>query len=313
MATWSFSTDSLPPAERNAAWQREMQRLRLPYREALGEEAIRGDIHAVDTPMGMEFAVVEAGPYVISGQPEEPGDGFWISLICEGRGHITSEGVDTDVGPEMLMCGLAGRPSTLRLESDHRQLFVRIPARAIASRLIAAPRQPLLVIDCSTGANAVLASMLIALAAQVGDTSSDEFGAIEVAIVEFLVQAIARAGNRAMRGGSTGLRAGLFDRVLQSLEAELEDPELSLSTLANITGLTNRTLSRLFQENGSSFGTYIKERRLHRCAQDLASPLYSQLSISEIGFRWGFNSSAHFSRSFRDRFGVSPREYRRQG
>jgi AraC-like DNA-binding protein len=34
------------------------------------------------------------------------------------------------------------------------------------------------------------------------------------------------------------------------------------------------------------------------------------LSISEICFRWGFNGSAHFSRAFRDQYGVSPREFR---
>jgi AraC-like DNA-binding protein len=34
------------------------------------------------------------------------------------------------------------------------------------------------------------------------------------------------------------------------------------------------------------------------------------MSICEIAFSRGFNDSAHFSRSFKDRFGVSPREFR---
>ena len=40
-------------------------------------------------------------------------------------------------------------------------------------------------------------------------------------------------------------------------------------------------------------------------------PDVRQLSISEICFRWGFNGSAHFSRAFKDRYGVSPRDYRK--
>jgi AraC-like DNA-binding protein len=39
--------------------------------------------------------------------------------------------------------------------------------------------------------------------------------------------------------------------------------------------------------------------------------MFASLSISEICFRWGFNGSAHFSRSFKERYGVSPRDYRK--
>jgi AraC-like DNA-binding protein len=39
--------------------------------------------------------------------------------------------------------------------------------------------------------------------------------------------------------------------------------------------------------------------------------MFATLSISEICFRWGFNGSAHFSRAFKDRYGVSPRDYRK--
>lgn len=43
---------------------------------------------------------------------------------------------------------------------------------------------------------------------------------------------------------------------------------------------------------------------------DLSSPQHARLSISEICFRWGFNGSAHFSRAFREQYGLSPREFR---
>ncbi len=75
--------------------------------------------------------------------------------------------------------------------------------------------------------------------------------------------------------------------------------------------MSPRYLQKLFKSADETFGHYILARRLERCRADLASPLCRQLSISEICFRWGFNGSAHFSRVFRDRFGASPREFRR--
>ena len=49
--------------------------------------------------------------------------------------------------------------------------------------------------------------------------------------------------------------------------------------------------------------------RLDGCRGDLARQ--SDRTISEIAFAWGFSSSAHFSRAFRKRFGVTPTAFRR--
>ena len=68
---------------------------------------------------------------------------------------------------------------------------------------------------------------------------------------------------------------------------------------------------KLFAAAGQNFSTYLRTRRLERCRLDLTSPMFASLSISEICFRWGFNGSAHFSRAFKDRYGVSPRDYRK--
>ncbi len=56
--------------------------------------------------------------------------------------------------------------------------------------------------------------------------------------------------------------------------------------------------------------TYILRRRLEECARQLADPRWRGHSISDIAFGWGFNSAPHFSRSFRELYGTSPRDYR---
>ena len=60
------------------------------------------------------------------------------------------------------------------------------------------------------------------------------------------------------------------------------------------------------------FRGYVQTQRLERCKRDLADPAYQARHIGEIAFAWGFNDLAHFSRIFKQRFGVSPREWREQ-
>ena len=91
----------------------------------------------------------------------------------------------------------------------------------------------------------------------------------------------------------------------------LADPELGLERVAAEDGISPRSLQKLFASANQSFSTYLRSRRLERCRLDLSSPICASLSISEICFRWGFNGSAHFSRAFKERYGVSPREYRK--
>jgi AraC-like DNA-binding protein len=55
---------------------------------------------------------------------------------------------------------------------------------------------------------------------------------------------------------------------------------------------------------------YILRRRLEECARQLASSLRRGQTITEIAFASGFNNVAHFTRVFRQQFGVTPRQYR---
>jgi AraC family transcriptional regulator, positive regulator of tynA and feaB len=52
------------------------------------------------------------------------------------------------------------------------------------------------------------------------------------------------------------------------------------------------------------------QRRLIRCAEALRDPSRAHLSVTDICFSYGFSSSSHFSRLFKDRFGVPPVRYR---
>ncbi len=93
------------------------------------------------------------------------------------------------------------------------------------------------------------------------------------------------------------------------MEANLEEP-MSLEDLSVYADISRRHLERLFQKYlGCTPSRYYLELRLTRARQLLAR---TDKSVIEVGIASGFSSGTHFSRCYRQFFGVSPREARKR-
>lgn len=101
-----------------------------------------------------------------------------------------------------------------------------------------------------------------------------------------------------------------YARVVAYIEGHLQD-DLLPECIARHVGVSVRSLYRLFEERSQRLGAYVREARLKRCAEQLRACSHRDENLTCIAHRWGFKDSAHFSRTFRAFFGVSPSEYRR--
>jgi AraC-like DNA-binding protein len=100
------------------------------------------------------------------------------------------------------------------------------------------------------------------------------------------------------------------ERIKRFAQLNLGNPELSVELIADSVGLSARQIHRLFADEEMSLMRWVWVQRLERCYQALLEES-SRRPISEIAYAWGFNDQAHFSRTFRKHFGVSPRDLRR--
>ncbi len=97
-------------------------------------------------------------------------------------------------------------------------------------------------------------------------------------------------------------------RVLAKMEDNLVSP-LSTSELADYAHLSVRQLERLFRSHfNDTPSSYYTKLRLDRAQQLLKE---SHLRISEVSIACGFNTAAHFSRSYRNHFKCTPRDERK--
>lgn len=105
-----------------------------------------------------------------------------------------------------------------------------------------------------------------------------------------------------------GERHPRLNDALQLMEANIEDP-LSTDDIANLVGISRRQLERLFRQYlGAMPSKYYLNLRLTKARTQLQR---TSKSVVQISLACGFSSAAHFSNAYRDRFGVTPREERR--
>ena len=99
----------------------------------------------------------------------------------------------------------------------------------------------------------------------------------------------------------------LLHRIVESIQTHMEDPEFGVATLCEDVGISRVHLNRKLKAFGKdSPGTLIKTFRMKQAAYLLAN---NQVNVSEVAYRVGFASHSYFSSSFKEFFGLSPREF----
>ena len=104
--------------------------------------------------------------------------------------------------------------------------------------------------------------------------------------------------------------ATVTGQVTQLVEMLLPVGRCSTHQVARSLGVTQRTLHRQLAAEGQSFSAIVHTTREALAERYLAADRYSLTDVSEL---LGFTSPSAFSRWFRQRFGVSPSEWRASG
>ncbi len=98
----------------------------------------------------------------------------------------------------------------------------------------------------------------------------------------------------------------VLSRVLESYVTE---PDLSLELVADIAGMTPRSLQRLLKTHGSSYRQLLNDVRKSYALRQLHSHRHA---INDVAKRLGYSDASHFTRAFKKWTGLSPSQYRQR-
>ncbi|MDX6249085.1 MAG: hypothetical protein QOF10_2445 [Kribbellaceae bacterium] len=106
------------------------------------------------------------------------------------------------------------------------------------------------------------------------------------------------------------LESTLYLRIMEYVRAHLAEHDLTAAEIAHRHNISVRQLYTILSRSGITLGEWLRAHRLEECRKDLARPGARSVSIAYIAHRWGFVNETHFSRVFRETYGMSPRDWR---
>lgn len=105
----------------------------------------------------------------------------------------------------------------------------------------------------------------------------------------------------------TSMDEKLIQNAIKFVEDKISDADFSVEDLSRELGMSRVHLyKKLLSLTGKAPLEFIRTIRLQRAAQLLEK---SQLTVSEVAYKVGFNSPKYFAKYFKDEFGMLPSAY----
>ncbi|WMD07130.1 helix-turn-helix domain-containing protein [Streptomyces sp. FXY-T5] len=306
VGTGTWSTDGLSQNRAPVAWTRKMPELHLPWTLTFPEpDRFRAAVRyrSLDELTVAEF---RGGRYAGRRTDDAEGRPARIGVLINLSGRLVCRYGDGEVavGPHDLLVWDSDLARAFDAVEPHHELSLLLPRDMVPQGLAAAAARASGPVPVGAGAGlaAIAADQLRAIVREL-DHLSD--AGLAIACQNFFDTLDSALVPTVEASPSASARAVLLNRVRRYVEDRLDDPELSASSVAEALDVSVRTLHLAFAGTGTTVGRWIRERRLKVCYRELAHGS-GERTVTDVAFRWGFNDVAHFSRVFKQTYGITP-------
>lgn len=232
------------------------------------------------------------------GRPEY----FSLQFPLSGSQYVEQGGISTILKPGDAFLWNSESDAKLEIRERTEVISITVPKTTLFSGLKG--RSQIQVLPPNSGLVRLLASTVQAVTSVADTIDADHYKTLEDVIFGLLTATVSHPRDE-LNSSAQSLK---LERVKQFIWSEYTDPELSPGKAAGKLGLSIRDLHLVFSDDRDTFMSYLMKTRLHFARGALKR---QAVSITEVAYSNGFNSSAQFSRAFRRSTGMSPREYRK--
>ena len=307
-----LDTRVVAPSDRPDYWSAGIAEHFFPVRvESVGTEPFQARLSgatvgsvAVRSIVGAPHSVTRTPQMIAQGDP----DCLLLYLMRGGSCRIEQDDRSCVLRPGDLAVHDTSRASTFASTDSMAVVVFSFPKWVLGARASSITRHSAVRVargkDSVTG---LCAPFLGALAQTVdgGNVSAHEAEGLADMLVGMLWTLYGDDDGRARGTRSDALLGRMRRYALENLH----DPELGPGQIARAHFVSTRYVHKLFAAMGCGVSAWVREQRLERALGELRQS--SEASVASIASRWGYRDAASFSRAFRQTYGTSPSDLRR--
>ncbi|MFD9391655.1 AraC family transcriptional regulator [Streptomyces sp. NPDC060000] len=312
-----FRTTDLPVGARFEAWAERMGRTHAPMQLASDHIA---DYHGHQRVIELGDVVMWSATFdhlVFRRTPklirQSDPESYHLSLLLKGEGaadwgrhraayrindfhtNSSSRSYEIVTGPDPVTLVAVELPRSLVAVPGHRA--DQVIGRRVSGR---------------EGVGALLAQFLLQLVADTASYQPSDGPRLGTVATDLVTAVFGHAVDADLRLPPETRDRTLTLHIKTFVRRHLADPDLTPAAIAAAHHVSRSYLYRLFQAEGLTVASYIREQRLTNAHRDLADPRLRDLPIHAVGARWGFPRAAEFTRAFRTAYGHPPSALREQ-
>jgi AraC-like DNA-binding protein len=313
VVTSTFRAADVPATSRNDYWNHVamtavgVMDLRVTSEVDVRDQLLVGELGAVR--VGKMSTYQEGGARRTAKLIRQDDPDFCkIDILARGQGVVAQDRREALLRPGDLVFVDLSKPADWRM-SAMEIVAVSFPRTLLPLR----PDDLSRLTGVSIPGDRGTASLISSLALQLPE-HLDYAGAgtrLGTAVLDLLTAGMAARLDRESAVPPETRQHAMLVRIRAWIEEHLCDPRLSPSDVAAAHHISLRYLHKLFAGEPSTVAGWIRWRRLEHCRRELRDPTQAMRPVSAIAARWGILNAAHFSRVFRDTYGLAPAEYRR--
>jgi len=236
---------------------------------------------------------------------------YLLTIALEGcHCHSSEGGVDTKIiDGDIILIDLAKSCSGMTNRGKHLQIY--IPKDLLNNHLEGFRIQKDILLKANKPMTKILKDYMLGLFEVASRLQDTEASVTLYTFLSLLVTALKGNEPQELLYSNDYTKGGdlLKNRVIDFIESNIKNPDLKIEFLMKNFRVSRAHLYRAFDEDGGVISV-IRNKRLDMAYHELLNPMKVR-TVTQIAHEYGFSSSNQFYRVFRQRFGFSPNEIKR--
>ncbi|MEZ5922937.1 MAG: helix-turn-helix domain-containing protein [Hyphomicrobiaceae bacterium] len=311
LQTRTFRTSDVPASRSLGAWRDFMSM--IYYRVDVSSprsDGLRGELKELQLgPIGLSRFMSDQQRVFRhrSSALRDNADHFVFIFPRQGRCYFDQLGRSAHFGPGSVVMLRSAESYEAACGDSFENVTIKVPAPVLEARVEAIGDR------CASleAANPVIVPIVADMAARLIEVQAGlpiQESHLSESLIELLAAMMTQNSAETPHDDSgRGMMRVWQGKLAVYIRRHMTDSDLSPEHVARAHGISVRYIHRIFQSQGTSFGRWVLEQRLKAAHAAIVADRSNAKTLQTIAFDCGFSNQSHFSTSYKELFGETPR------